>query len=820
MDFRQAKTPAGTKPSMLASQMPNVDAEEALMEEIAAATPKERMPAGKKEQLPGPYPLPMPGVTVTQEAAPVQDQFADLPTEDQFADLPSIDETIPEPTEDVNNFNLMLGGREVRMNNGVAQIYDNEEKSWRNPTGTEKFIAAMTLDTIANAPALAGQMIGAYAGAQLPFPGLTALGGIAGGMGGATLNEDVLNAMRKDPQANKYISTLEAISGETASPLGAVETGALSVIGEGLGAILSRAFGRGEKLVRSADEQAAAAFEEALPKVAETAEAAKRLGIDVKAADVASTLPGGGAVAEKQAMQAAGLFGEGAKIAYERQVNAQRDALVTVLKDVKKMVGGAEATTPLESIKKTAKEGFEKNINIVDRYISRWKTTLGQLRQGVSEAAKAKRYDPTQLMSGVQAQLRELPGFESFITPDGTINSTALRSYAKNFLGSDQDAKLFVEQVALLQNIVNKDIAFAKAMGPKLKVFETPASTKIVTKTITPEPGMGSMVPEFEPFEVVDGFRFNPKKTEVGAGTGIKSYDNLPPTMSGEAIGGFTFDEISRIVDRFQELAVKTDNPRMKQLAGMALDYENTIMKKAYKDAGNESMAKTVEAAKETFYNEIDGLQAVRNKIAVGIQKGTLGDAILTMTPEDVKMFKSFLSPKELAEARMKAFNSAVLNESILNPNKTINASYIESKFLKDEKTREAMMELFGKDGFDNIKSVVNIAKVLENKNLSPQAYTRVTKDLAGQLVKAEKQLGWFQHGKAIFGFLSSGNEKAAKMLAENIANYEKAMKPVPRTKTLKALEFGAEVSEEAIKGSPVGKALLLENLIEYSGEE
>lgn len=828
MGLRKAKTPAGTKPSMLASQVPTIDTEEDLMREIAASTPKAKMQTSKEEELPfediaTPVPEPTPApVMPVQQAAPVQDQFAGLPTEDQFADLPSLDETIPEPVSDINNFSFNVAGKQVRMLDGVAQFYDSDTKEWRKPTKTEKFIAAMTLDTIANAPAIAGQLGGGIAGGAIPFPGMAAVGSIAGGVGGATLNEDVLNAMRRDPDANKYITALEAIAGESASPLSSLETGALSIIGEGLGAVIGRAFQRGAKLQRSADEQAALAFKENLPKVKEVAEAAKRLGIDVKIADVISELPGGGAVAEMEAKAASGLLGKGAKIAYERQVNSQRDALISILKDANRMVGGVEAALPEESIGKVVKEGFEKDINIVDRYINRWKKTLGELRQGVSETARSKRYDPTQLMSGVQEQLRQLPGHEAFLSPSGNINLDALKAYSKDFLGSDQDAKLFVEQVSLLQNIVNKDSAFAKAMGSKLSVTEVPEMVIPRTRTVAPEPGMGSLVPEFAPYEVVDptkqGF-FRPKKSIVGEGTGIRSYDNLPPTMAGETVGGFTFDDISKIVDRFQELAVKTDNPRMKQLAGAALDYENSIMEKAYKEAGNSSMANTVKAAKETFYNEIDGLQTVRKKIAQGIEKGTLGDAVLKMTPDEIKMFKSFLSPSELAEARMKAFNQAVLNESILNPNKTVNATYIQNKFLKDEKTSQAMTELFGKEGMDNIRAVVNIAKALENKNLTPQAYTKVTRDMAGQLVSAERRLGWLQIGKAFIGFLSGGNDKAAKMLSESIANYEKVMKPTPRAKTISALEFGADAAS-TLQRNQVGKAITLENLLQSSGEE
>ena len=89
-------------------------------------------------------------------------------------------------------------------------------------------------------------------------------------------------------------------------------------------------------------------------------------------------------------------------------------------------------------------------------------------------------------MSGVQEQLRQLPGHESFLSPSGNINLDALKSYSKDFLGSDQDAKLFVEQVSLLQNIVNKDSAFAKAMGSKLSVTEVPEMVIPRTRTVAP----------------------------------------------------------------------------------------------------------------------------------------------------------------------------------------------------------------------------------------------------------------------------------------------------------------------------------------------
>jgi hypothetical protein len=418
-------------------------------------------------------------------------------------------------------------------------------------------------------------------------------------------------------------------------------------------------------------------------------------------------------------------------------------------------------------------------------------------------------------MSGVVEIVRTFPdAVESgVIRTDGSIDIRKLDAYAKNFLKSEQDAQILVNQVNLLQNIINRDSTMVNKMGSRLNVVTTPASTEIVTSTIP------SGYPGVPGVEVVEGFRFRPQKSAVQPGTGIKSFDNLPPTVAGEAEAGFNFDQISSIVDRFQDLAVKSGDGKMAQLAGMALQYENDIMQKAYKEAGNAKMADTVMAAKEVFYNEIDTVSKIRDTIMKGIEKGSLGDAIISMPPEEIKLFKSFLKPDELAEARMKAFNSAVLNESILNPNQTINASYIQNKFFKNERTRESMLELFGKEGVDNLAAALNIAKVLENKKLSPQAYVRVTNDLSGQLMKMEKKLGALQYGKAFIGFLSGSNDKTAKLLSENISKYKQVMKPTQRRKTAAMLDFGAEAAS-TLQNNQVGKEILLENLLQKSGEE
>ncbi|NCX94446.1 MAG: hypothetical protein EBX40_07200, partial [Gammaproteobacteria bacterium] len=231
MGFRQA---SGTKFTQLRNPVPGVDVERQMSS----------MPAGTKRKIPSPQASAMepeiPEQPISSEmpeqsfeqviqespaAQPVQaqsgaDQFSDLPSVDEYADLPSVDSAGGEmPEIDVNNFDLNIVGKKARLNNGVAEMYDEDSKEWRKPTGTEKFIAAMMLDSISNAPAIAGQIAGSAALMYGGPPGM-AIGGIAGGTAAATQNERVLQELRKNPEMNKYITALEAISGESADPMG------------------------------------------------------------------------------------------------------------------------------------------------------------------------------------------------------------------------------------------------------------------------------------------------------------------------------------------------------------------------------------------------------------------------------------------------------------------------------------------------------------------------------------------------------------------------------------------------------------------------
>lgn len=786
MGFRKA---SGTKPSQLTNPVPGEDVEEQMSSE------------------------PVKSVDLNAPKPELQVQVSDLPSVDEAAvesvepvknigidNLPSVDDLGVEPAVDIRNFEIDIVGKKGRVREGAFEFYDEDKKEWRKPSKTEKFIAGMTLDSIANAPAIGGQFGGAAIG-SVRGPGTAAAGGVLAGTAASTLNEEFLSKLRQNPESAKYIAALEALSGESADPMGPAETAALSILGEGVGAVLGRAFKRGAKMLKGADEQVEAAFKESLPAVKETAEAAEKLGIDVKAADVASQLPGGGEIAEAELMASQGLLGKEAKVAYERQIKQQQDALKAVIQDAKRMVGVEDAATDLAKVER---RGFDK-LNIVDRYMDRWKKTLGSLRQGVSETARQQKYDATQLMEGVKSKLRSFPDHERFLSKEGNLNVEALKQYSKNYLGSEQEAKIFVDQVALLNNMVSRQSALARSQG-------TRRASVVADRTAIPDGSYENFTREFD---IVSA----PYSREMAPGMAANTIENLGPNYSGGAEAGLTFDQVSTLVDRFQEVAQKTGDSRLKELSGMAASYENDIMEKAYKASGNDSMATTVKAAKETFSKEIDELEGLSKRIKAGIEKGTLGDAIFKMPAEDLKLFKSFLSKEELAEARMKAFNSAVLNESILNPSKTINASYLEKKFLKDEKTKESMIELFGKDGYDNIKAAVNIAKVLENKDLNPKAFVRVTNDLSGQLMKMEKKLGMVQYGKAIIGFLSGSNEKAAKMLSENIANYEAIMKPKPSSRMIGALEAGAEASS-LLQGNQVGKALLFENLMAGQPEQ
>lgn len=437
MGFRQA---SGTKPTQLRNPVPTVDQESFNQEQLNQVPQSQMRSPASEQQMAQPMPSPTPA---PQSAADDLDTAISLPD-----DLDAPMEIAAAPVE------REFMGRKFRSNpeSPMMEVYDEKEKKWKIAGPEYKTAASLILSGIADSLPMGGELIGGLGGSYLGGPAGGVIGSTAGAATGAAYSKDLLAKLRENPDSANYLSFLEELSGKNADPMSPLMAGTLGAIGGTVGEVLSMA-GKGMKteaklLEQSAEKNAAIAASEA----ATAQEAGKITGVDLMAAQVAKDLPGGSAAKGLIKGIENKSFGQGLRDSYQALVSEQKKKLADYASNIKGILGEyvQKGTTGLTKVTNKAFE--ESGENVVDRYIGQQRATLGLINKEIDAALGGKLQDVKPLFEGIKNILSQLPA-ESLVLKDGKISMKGLSEYYAKHIPSNQDRKIFVEQIQSLVNI-------------------------------------------------------------------------------------------------------------------------------------------------------------------------------------------------------------------------------------------------------------------------------------------------------------------------------------------------------------------------------
>jgi hypothetical protein len=762
MGFRQA---SGTKPTHLAAPVPG----EAPMDPMALAAqvkapPMAAMPSGS----PSPIPSPAPDVA---------DPFASIDVSDPFAELPHADEIPAEQSGPIDFMSKFKNegvedhvlGLKVRVGkDGVVEVKAPLGKSeWQAPTESQAEAARLVYSTIRDSGTVAGSVIGEVVGgigggiaAGVPTAGAgivpgavagAAMGGAAGGALGSQLNQKVVDHLTSSEGGAKFLYLLKKMGGV---PDDDEPTGAL------MSGLIGGVSPIGGALVGAAMRGGGKALiNEAGTKAAQ--------GI----AD--TTLPAMGNLASDAATTGVDL--------------SVADAL-------QNLPGGGTAK---QAINDVSSGGFGKDAKTIyeTEVVKKQKQLMDYVNQVISKVAPGRDFaNPSQLPFAKTAR----SGYGEVGALDGLVNKWGQRlgeheTEAANIAGGERfDISQFFDNAhAIFRQKAPAAAADALEAGNIEKASQIIKETR---STDTNLKGLLNAMAEIKQRVQLDNAQAIQKGIE-GAGKGD--------------IKQLTYDEFRNYLKGLQEFANSTQNPMLQQLSGSARAQQSDILEKVF--VNDPERLQEIQAAKSIYHQKIDEVTKVAD--ALKTNKANIGGAVLDFKPESVRALKFIVSnPEDLAQFRGAALDAAFRDQLTLNP-MGVSSSKINEMFFSQNRS-EAMKELLGEETLSQLKSVANIASVLEKQSIKPDAKEAMVDKAFTIGLAMQKMLGGVSKSmKMVKNFLSNDNE-AQLLLDTRIADYQKLVSA--KTPSERSVRMGNLLNESSKKADTATKRILQTSNLSY----
>jgi hypothetical protein len=610
-----------------------------------------------------------------------------------------------------NKYALLAGGAGALIG-GVAPLLIGQPEL--SPIGAEA--GAETGATLAAATASVLPSLGSIAGRVI---GNGALQGGAAYLGSKQDNsEDAWDDYLSHPENQKTYYFLNKIAGNTVPEMpmdpnaAAVAFGAggsmgelLSLAGETVGRYTAKSMASKE-VTNKAMGEIASSME---PHINELGEASKDVGVPLTSMDV---IPGSGMSPEANSLEQQSVKNQAVRTVVNSENNKKINSVNKFVDNIYARLGIKPDSDKFNmSIYKPDRVGFDDKNNFVGDLIREEGKKLSMFRQFVSEEARQRKFTATEYIKRandvIKAAVPGAPDIES--ARDLNAVSDRLRSKF-----GDKETK---EVLGFFQDILNE-----------------------------------TSVPE-------SAFERSPQQLQSVTGVGSNNAGNLER--------GLNFNFVTKMTDKLQDQASRTDNPYTAQLAGIMRDFENDIIHSTLNESGKKSLAEDFIAQKASYADKIGALSTAKQSLSGAIDRGAIGEWALSLPNRTLKMMKPLVSQSQWNEMVDDVLRTKLFKEASSVGGK-VSSKDIASMF-GNEAMSENLKTLIGEKESKNLMSAMKVLDVLENKKLNLSGIEGQSKMFAKLMSTTPGQ--WVNN---VVDYALSERPDIADLLKEDLSNYRK----------------------------------------------